>query len=98
MVKTRSQARREQSSLPVASLGANTPQTGDTPLQGHPSRGGADVLGAANGIGGSLANRACAGRANNDDVIQRRCGRRRCATCHIFAEENKIISSTEPVH
>ena len=92
MIRTRLQARREQSSLPVASLGADTPQfTGDMPPQGHPARGGADVSGATAGPGGDPANVACEVRTRN--VIQRRCGRRRCAICDIFKEENKVICS-----
>ena len=82
MVQTRAQAGREQSSRPVASLGASTPQSGNLPLQGHPARGGADVPQAATGLEGDLVNGACAESANN--LVIKKCGRRRCAICVIF--------------
>ena len=53
MVLTRSQARGEQTSSPVASLGVNSPQRQKNPLQGE-----ADVVTANNGVGGGHARAA----------------------------------------
>ena len=100
MVQTRLQARREQSSCPVASSGVNRPRRNLHSLQDN-----ADVAEEQDGIGGDQTN--AAGNVNfatrngrhatNPNInglhVPSICGGRGCATCDYFNTDPRITSS-----
>ena len=88
---TRSQTRKEQSSIQAASLGVYRPQRLNTPLQGN-----ADVVDTI-GLGGSQVSTAgvinVENRTAGPDNLPTKCNRTRCATCKIFQINDQIIST-----
>ena len=96
-MKTRSQARWEQTSQKAASFGVDSPGRRSHPLQGN-----ADVA-SANDHGGSQATAACregyvdrnrgSTTRNRRIHVPRTCDRQWCATCRIFNEDS-ILTST----
>ena len=105
MVRTRQQARREQPSRPVASLGVDSPQRLRNPLQAA-----ADVSGA-NGVGGDQVSDAGGSfvelRRRGGEVPRvipknklnqlnkpKRCNRKNCKCCMDFEEDSTYVRNS----
>ena len=106
-MKTRLQSRREQSSLQVASPGANSPGRTSTSRQSAASiqtndPGGSLELQEADGMGSNYTmsrrnatNRTIQPTKNNKSkkIIANKCNRRGCQTCKTFENQSRFYST-----